>query len=174
MRRSMLALAAVVVAAVAGLAVYWRWFPRAGVHWANETFNPWLVRHGWAGVGRSEIGTLEHVGRRTGTRHLTPVHPVPTTDGFRIIVPLAEKSEWAKNVLAAGHCRLQLHDVVYELDEPAMISPSEVADLQRPVRWMEERLGFTYLRLHTFAQHPGTLEPLELPEPTAPEPAAAA
>ena len=31
--------------------------------------------------------------------------------------PLGDHSEWARNVLAAGHCRLQLRDVVYELDD---------------------------------------------------------
>jgi hypothetical protein len=165
----MLAIAGFAVAVGAGLVVYWRWFPRAGVRWANETMNPWLVRRGWVGAGRSELGTLEHIGRRSGARHLTPIHPVPTADGFRIVVPLADKSEWAKNVLAAGHCRMQLHDVVYELDEPTMVQPSEVPDLQRPVKWAEERLGFTYLRLHTFAQHRGQLEPLsEVTEPAGP------
>ena len=161
MRKSILAIAGSTVALGAGLAIYWRWFPRAGLKWTNEVGNPWLVRHGLAGRGASEIATLEHVGRTSGTRHLTPVHPVPTPDGFRIVVPLAEKSEWAKNVLAAGHCRMQLHDVVYELDEPVMVRPADVRDLSAPVRWAEAKLGFTYLRLHRFAEAPGALEPAE-------------
>ena len=161
MRKSILAIAGFTVALGAGLAIYWRWFPRAGLQWTNEVGNPWLVRHGLAGRGASEIATLEHVGRRSGTRHLTPVHPVPTPDGFRIVVPLAEKSEWARNVLAAGHCRMQLHDVVYELDEPVMVRPADVRDLSGPVRWAEDKLGFTYLRLHRFAEASGALEPME-------------
>jgi hypothetical protein len=165
MRRSILAIAGVVGVTVAGFAIYWRWFPRAGLRWTNEQFNPWLVERGWSGAGRSEIATIEHLGRKTGTRHLTPVHAVPTYDGFRIVVPLAERSQWALNVLATGYCRLQLRGIVYELDEPRLIEPADVRDVQGPVRWMEHRLGFKYLRLHTFASAPGALEPLRVGEP---------
>jgi hypothetical protein len=160
MRKLVLAVAALAAALVAGLAVYWRWFPRAGLKWTNERFNPWLVEHGLSGAGRSEIGTLEHFGRRTGTRHLTPIHPVPTAEGFRVVVPLADRSEWARNVLAAGHCRIQLRDVVHELDEPVLVRAIDVRELPRPIRWAEERLGFRYLLLHRFAEHPGELEAL--------------
>jgi hypothetical protein len=106
------------------------------------------------------VGTLEHFGRKSGTRHLTPVHPVPTAEGFRIIVPLAEDSQWAMNVLAAGHCRLQLHDTIHELDEPMLVAPVDVRELSKLTRWTATRLGFKYLRLHQFAEAPGTLEPL--------------
>ena len=165
MRKTILATAGFTIALGTGLAIYWRWFPRAGVRWANETMNPWLLRQGVVGRGASELGTLEHVGRRSGRRYLTPVHPVVTTDGFRIIVPLAEKSEWAKNVLAAGHCRLQLHDTIHELDEPLMVHPADVRDLPRLVRALEGRLGFTYLRLHRLTQEPGAMVD-EAVEPT--------
>ncbi len=161
MRRSMLAIAGFVLAATVGLIVYWRWFPRAGTKWANQVMNPWLVRAGWSGAGRSEFGTLEHFGRKTGTRHLTPVHPVPTAEGFRIVVPLAEGSHWAMNVLAAGHCRLHFHDTVFDLDEPILVEPVDVRELSQPTRWAADRLGFKYLRLHRFAEHPGALEPLD-------------
>jgi hypothetical protein len=161
MRKLVLAVAAIAAALVAGLAIYWRWFPRAGLRWTNERFNPWLVERGLSGAGRSEIGTLEHFGRRTGTRHLTPIHPVPTAEGFRVVVPLADRSEWARNVLAAGHCRIQLRDVVHELDEPVLVRAIDVRELPRPIRWAEERLGFRYLLLHRFAEHGGELEALD-------------
>ena len=74
---------------------------------------PRLLQRGLAGGAKSEIGTLEHFGRMSGVRRLTPVHPEPTPAGFRVMVPLGSHSQWARNVLAAGHCRLQLHDVVY-------------------------------------------------------------
>ena len=170
MRKTILAVLGVVVAITAGLVIYWRWFPRAGTKWANDVMNPWLVGHGLSGVGENEIGTLEHFGRKTGARHLTPVHPVPTGDGFRIVVPLAEQSQWAMNVLAAGHCRLQLHDTVFELDEPVLVEPVDVRELSAPVRKAAATLGFKYLRLHRFAEAPGALEPIEaeIPLDTAP------
>jgi hypothetical protein len=149
-------------AIAAGAVVVWRRNPRIGTALVNSVVNPALVRRGLAGGGRSEIGTLEHVGRRSGIRRLTPVHPEPTPDGFRIIVPLGPHSEWARNVLVAGHCRLQLHDVVYGLDEPVMLPASDVDDLPSPVRVILGVFGFQYLRLRTFDVHPGTLEPAQL------------
>jgi len=137
--------------------VLWRRNPRLGSGVVNAVVNPRMIRRGFAGRGASEIGTLEHIGRRSGLRRLTPVHPEPTPDGFRIIVPLGTHSEWAHNVLAAGHCRLQLHDVVYELDEPRLVAAGEVAELPAPVRGLCAALGFDYLLLHRFASAPGTL-----------------
>jgi deazaflavin-dependent oxidoreductase (nitroreductase family) len=101
---------------------------------------------------------LEHVGRRSGIRRVAMVHPVPTDDGFRIIVPLGEESEWARNVLAAGHCRLQVGDTVYELDEPALVQPGEVPEVPAVFRWVQGELGFRWFRLHQFAAAAGALE----------------
>jgi hypothetical protein len=158
------------VAAGTALFVAWRRNPRLGTRFTNEVVNPFLVERGLAGAGRSELATVEHVGRKTGTRHLTPVHPVPTADGFRVAVPLGEQSEWARNVLAAGHCRMQLHDTVYELDEPVLLAASEMPDARMPVAAILDRMGFQYLLLHRFGDHPGTLEALnEEPAPVTTE-----
>lgn len=146
------------LAAAAAGVVAWRRNPRIGTRFTNEVLNPLLVDRGISGTGRSELGTLEHVGRRTGTRHLTPIHPVPTEDGFRIAVPLGPESEWARNVLAAGHCRMQLHDTVHELDEPVLLAAGELPEIAAPAAWILDRLGFQYLLLRRFAERPGSLE----------------
>jgi deazaflavin-dependent oxidoreductase (nitroreductase family) len=148
-------------AAATGAVIAWRRNPRIGTAFVNSVVNPMLLRRGLAGGGASEIGTLEHVGRTSGLRRLTPVHPEPTPEGFRIIVPLGPHSQWASNVLAAGHCRLQLHDVVYDLDEPTMVAAADVADLPAAIRRVMTTLGFEYLVLRTFRMTPGTLEPAE-------------
>jgi deazaflavin-dependent oxidoreductase (nitroreductase family) len=157
---------ATLAAFVTGTVVYWRRNPRVGTRFVNAVVNPGLLRRGFAGGEKSEIGSIEHFGRRSGIRRLTPVHPEPTPEGFRIVVPLGQHSEWARNVLAAGHCRLQLHDRVYELDEPAMIQASDARDLPRIVRGVMQALGFQYLALRTFAVKPGVLEPIEEHAPT--------
>lgn len=148
---------AVVVAAAAAAAAAWIRNPRIGTRFMNEVANPYLVERGIAGAGRSELGTLEHVGRRSGRRHLTPVHPVATADGFRIVVPLGPKSEWARNVIAAGHCRMQLHDMVYELDEPVLLAASEMPDARMPASRVLDSMGVHYLLLRRFGERPGTL-----------------
>jgi hypothetical protein len=156
-----------IIATLAGVAigvyVFWRRNPRTGTRIMNDVVNPFLVRTVSSGAGRSELGTIEHVGRRSGTRRLTPVYPVATADGFRILVPLGLESRWAQNVLAAGHCRMQLHGTVYELDEPALLLPREMAELRTVIRFLAGQLGFMYLRLHRFADAPGSLVPAAEP-----------
>lgn len=166
--RKLFVLVALLSAAAGTAFVAWRRDPRIGSGFVNRVVDPILVERGVSGAGRSEIGTLEHIGRRSGMRRLTPVHPVATPDGFRIVVPLGTKSEWAQNVLAAGHCRLQLHDMVHELDEPALVDPEQVPSLSGPASWLSSRLGFRYLLLREFASRPGSLleppgEPVAIP-----------
>lgn len=153
----------VLVGLTAGAARWWLRHRRFGAGFVNRFVNPVLMGRRLAGFGRSELGTIEHIGRRSGMRRLTPVHPEPTVDGFRIVVPLAAESEWARNVIAAGHCRLQLHDVVYELDEPRLIAPEDVEDLPRILRRLETALGFRYLALRRFNAAAGQLEALATP-----------
>lgn len=159
--RTVVALAVVPAAlgAVVGSAlIVWRRNPRFGSGFVNTVVNPRLVERGLVGGDRSELGTLEHVGRTSGVRRLTPVHPEPTQGGFRIVAPLGRDSQWVRNVVAAGHCRLQLHQMVYELDEPVVLDAAEAEDLPAAVRRAMTRLGFQYLKLRTFASAPGTLD----------------
>ena len=155
---TLFAFPAVTAAALVAAVGLWRRNPRIGTAFVNSIVNPALLRSGLAGYGRSEIGTLEHVGRKSGVRRQTPVHPEPTPAGFRIIVPLGARSEWARNVVAAGHCRLLLHDQVFDLDEPVMVGAAEAQDLPLPLRRVLAALGFQYLKLRTFASHSGGLE----------------
>ena len=156
MRKIALTMSGVLALSV-GAFVAWRRNPRLGTGTMNRLVNPFLVGRRLAGGRRAEVGVLEHVGRVSGTRRLTPVHPVATEGGFRIIVPLGLESQWARNVLAAGHCRLQLHDTVYELDEPNLLLPRQLEGATALSRWFGTVAGFRYLQLRVFDQHPGEL-----------------
>ena len=156
MRRILVGIA--LIASLATTVAWWRSHRRTGSRFVNEVVNPFLLRRGVAGRSRENLGTLEHIGRRSGIRRLALVHPVPTDNGFRIIVPLGDESQWARNVLAAGHCRLQVGDTVYELDEPALVEPGAIEELAAPLRWVQAQLGFRWFRLHRFGAAPGTLE----------------
>lgn len=140
----------VAAAGLYGAARWWRENRRAGASLVNRIVDPWLERRGFIGGSRGELGLIEHVGRKSGIVRRTPIHPMPTADGFRILVPIGEQSEWARNVLAAGHCRLVLGDRLLELDEPVLVTPSNEHDLPRPMRLLFEWLGFRYLRLRMF------------------------
>jgi deazaflavin-dependent oxidoreductase (nitroreductase family) len=143
----------VIVAATAaglyGVAMWWRTHRRVGTDFMNRTVNPWLERRGLIGGSRGELGLIEHVGRKSGTVRWTAIHPMPTADGFRIIVPVGEQSQWARNVLAAGNCRLRVGDQIVQLQEPVLEVPADVPDLPRAVRALLGWLGFRYLRLRT-------------------------
>ena len=147
-----------VVAAIAGAVAWWRRHPRLGAAWVNRVADPWLIRQGVVAGSNGELGLLEHVGRSSGTVRVTPIHPVRTTDGFRIVVPLGAESQWARNVIAAGRCRIQVGQIVHELDEPRLVGPSAVAGLPMPAARLMDWLGFRYLLLRQFAEHEGTLE----------------
>jgi deazaflavin-dependent oxidoreductase (nitroreductase family) len=148
---------------------WWRRHPRFGAAWVNRVADPWLVRQGVVKASKGEIGLLEHVGRKTGVIRVTPVHPVRVADGFRVIVPLGVESQWAQNVLASGHCRLQIDDVVHELDEPVLVMPSAVEGIPAPAARAMDWLGFRYLLLRGFAEHPGRLETARVPRGEASE-----
>jgi deazaflavin-dependent oxidoreductase (nitroreductase family) len=152
-----LIITALITTAIGTMLVAWRRDPRIGSASMNTVVNSWLLGRGLAGGRHSEIGPLEHIGRRCGIRRLTPVHREPTTTGFRFIVPLGRKSEWARNVLAAGRCRVQPHEQVHEFAGPRFVSPSELTDLPRALRAVMAALGFRYLTLETVAVEPGTI-----------------
>ena len=187
MKKALFVIAATITA-IGAFVQWWRRHPRAGAATVNRLINPWLVRQRVADVSRGEIGLMEHVGRTSGTVRVTPVHPVPTATGFRIIVPLGNESQWARNVLAAGHCRLQVGETIHDLDEPRLVPPTQVNELPRAAAAAAEWLGFQYLFLHKFAERPGTLvtpdatlvtpgagpRPESEPEPQAAQPAVVA
>ena len=167
MRKTLLIVAG--MALIGGGAVaWWRRHPRFGAAWVTKVANPWLVRQGVIAGSRGELGLLEHVGRKTGAVRATPIRPVPTSDGFRVVLPLGVASQWAQNVLAAGHCRLEVANTVHELDEPRLVLPSEVPELPRVATRLMDWLGFRYLLLHRFDSKLGSLTagPAEVtPEP---------
>lgn len=150
MRKFMVAGA--IAAGVYGAALWWRQNRRAGADVVNRVIDPWLEGRGFISGSRAELGLIVHVGRKSGAVRRTPIHPMPTADGFRIIVPIGERSEWARNVLAAGDCRLVLGDRLLVLNEPVLETPAEVPGLPRPVRALFEWLGFRYLRLRTLSE----------------------
>ena len=122
----------------------------------NATVNPWLLEHGIPGSANAEIATLEHIGRTSGLARFTPVHPTIRGETALIPVPLGTGSQWAANVLAAGRARLQLHEVLYDLEAPELIPVAETGLYPSTVSAPFDRMGWRYLRLHVARTVPGT------------------
>jgi hypothetical protein len=92
---------------------------------------------------------LHQIGRRTGVSHATPVVAKPVGAGVIIPLPYGSRTDWCRNVLAAGGCSITLNGEELELTAPELIR-SSVAEPLVPARnaavW--RRLGIQqYLRL---------------------------
>jgi hypothetical protein len=122
----------------------------------NERVNPWLLEHGYPGSEHAEIATLEHTGRMTGALHFTPVHPTIRDESLFVPAPLGVGSQWAQNVLHSGHARLQLHDELYDLDRPELISVTEAGMVPAAVAAPFDRMGWRYVRFHVAGHVPGS------------------
>jgi deazaflavin-dependent oxidoreductase (nitroreductase family) len=72
-------------------------------------------------VGHTAIAELEHVERRTGWVHHTPVPAFRTRDKVGIGLNFGRESDWMKNIKAAQRRRMRLGDQVIELAEPRIV-----------------------------------------------------
>ncbi len=122
----------------------------------SHRFDPMVMRFGLAGGERSIWGVVEQTGRTTGTVYHTPVYPLVAEDQIFIRLPFGADVDWSRNIRAAGHCRLQFHETIYELDEPAVVGPRECELVPERLQGLLERTGRKYLRLHILDQAPGT------------------
>jgi len=84
-----------------------------------------------AGHQRSVTALLAHVGRHTGKTYQTPLGARPYGDGFVVSLPYGSQTDWCRNVLTAGACKLTWKGHTYDLDRPEIISGSEVFPLLR-------------------------------------------
>ena len=142
--------------------------------------NPVAYRLGMVGRRRSPLASVEYVGRKSGKLRRTPVWAFVTGDHVIVGLPYGRDVNWARNVMASGHCRMQIHGQVYELDEPQVHGSAEVTELPE---WRKRQFSSTmeYLRLRIFRVEPGTLDsvspvetaeahtPVIQPEPVASE-----
>ena len=92
-----------------------------------------------------------HQGRRSGRTYRTPVNVFPTADGVRIALTYGSDSDWVKNVLASGGCRLltRRHELV--LTGPRVVHDPERRDTRTVERQVLRLLGVADFLLLTTA-----------------------
>jgi hypothetical protein len=122
----------------------------------THRFDPVVMRLGLVGGRRSPWATIEHVGRVTGAVHRTPVTPRLVDGAVIIPLPYGTDVQWVRNVMAAGHCRLQYHETIYELDEPAIILAEQNPALSAAEHQILDETTAHYLRLRVLDRAPGT------------------
>src|SRR3954449_6128248 len=79
-------------------------FPRILTRGIRGTVNRTMLRL----AGHAAFADLEHIGRRSGRVHHTPVRAFRVGDTVVIGLNFGPQSDWFKNVTKAGSCRMRL------------------------------------------------------------------
>lgn len=97
-------------------------FPRWLAKVNRRVFNPIEIRRGVRPV-------LVHVGRSSGTTYRTPLDAHPVRDGYVFIPNYGPRSDWVRNVLAAGSADLRIDGEEVELGSPRLVRKGDVWSL---------------------------------------------
>jgi deazaflavin-dependent oxidoreductase (nitroreductase family) len=68
-----------------------------------------------------DFAIVTNMGRKSGRLYRTPVNVFRQPDGFLIALTYGRDSGWVRNVIAAGGCKLETRQAVYELDAPIVV-----------------------------------------------------
>ena len=94
--------------------------------------------------GTSSYGVVHHLGRRSGAAYETPVDARRTPEGVLITLPYGSRTDWCRNVLVSGGCRVTLDGDDLALTAPQVVTAS-VAEAQVPEdiarRWHRQGLA---------------------------------
>ncbi len=100
--------------------------PRAVARFNRRITNPAArALGGWAPL----VGTLEHVGRKSGKRYQTPLNIFDTDDGYVIPIGYGLESHWVQNVLAGGPASVHKHGKTVPVTNARIVSKAEAETL---------------------------------------------
>ena len=92
-------------------------FPRSVSRFAHGRLNAVALRL----AGRAALADLEHLGRCSGVVRHTPVRAFRRGDLVVVGANFGRESDWVKNVLAAGGCRMRLGEQQLQLGDPRLV-----------------------------------------------------
>lgn len=101
-------------------------------HINKRVFNPRALRSGkWQAI--------HHVGRSSGRAYRTPVEALAVDGGFIVTLVYGQRSDWVRNVLAAGAAQVESNGETVEVTDPQVIGADDAfarlpADTKRPPR----------------------------------------
>lgn len=93
--------------------------------------NPRVMRT--AGNAGTQTSVIEHVGRRSGKSYETPVDIIETTTRLLIALPYGARTDWLRNVLAAGSAIVVSGGERISVERPTVVATADVEQLI-PVR----------------------------------------
>jgi deazaflavin-dependent oxidoreductase (nitroreductase family) len=88
-------------------------------------FNPRQMAS--AGTPGAYAAVIRHRGRTSGTAYETPVGAVATDDGFVIGLVYGPRTDWLRNVLAAGGATVVHEGRTVEVDRPEVVPTASMA-----------------------------------------------
>ena len=89
--------------------------------------NPRVMRT--AGNEGTQTSVIEHVGRRSGQTYETPVDIIETTTRLLIGLPYGPRTDWLRNVLAAGSATVVSKGERIAVERPAVVATADVEEL---------------------------------------------
>ena len=96
----------------------------------TKTMRPLALRS--AGQQGTATSVVRHVGRRSGRAYQTPVTVARHDDSFLIALPYGDRTDWLKNVIAAGSATITADGRSYEVERPEVIPMAEATAYFRP------------------------------------------
>lgn len=114
-------------------------------------FPRWLALLNKAGLNRvvrhiapaaPGLGLVVHTGRRSGRTYQTPVEVFRTDGGFIVALTYGgEKTDWVRNVLAAGGCQLRTGGRVCQAVSPRVYRDESRSGIRRFERQVLRAIG---------------------------------
>ena len=90
-----------------------RWLARLNRRATNHVMEPLALR-------MPMFGVVIHQGRTSRRAYRTPVNVFQRPEHVVFALTYGRDSEWVKNVLAAGHCELEMHGRSWRLTGPRL------------------------------------------------------
>ncbi len=95
-------------------------------------------------AGRESSGTaiIRHIGRKSGKTYDTPVTPARHDESFFIALPYGPRTDWLRNVIAAGAATLVVGGQEYQVGRPEVLPIADAAEyFPAGARRMLQRFG---------------------------------
>jgi deazaflavin-dependent oxidoreductase (nitroreductase family) len=113
--------------------------PRAVAKFNRLVTNPLALKVGlWAPT----LGSLEHVGRKSGKTYRTPLNIFETADGFVVPIGYGLESHWVQNALAGGPLTVHKAGRTVPVADARIVSKADAEPLVTR--------GRTLFRLHPY------------------------
>jgi deazaflavin-dependent oxidoreductase (nitroreductase family) len=77
-----------------------------------------------------------HVGRRSGRTYSTPVNVFRDRGRYVFALTYGPESDWVRNVLAAGGCKIKTRRRVVEFRDPQLFTDPTRRLVPAPARWI--------------------------------------